>query len=205
MQDGAENGPSAKRIIKRYANRKLYDTRESRYITLAQVAEYVRKGEDIRIVDNKSKEDLTSMTLAQVIYYEEEKKGGDVRRDQAIGSLRSLIQSEGQRLVASIRDKAASKFSGVRPEAASDSTEDQRAKRSVIAYPKEIFEDVHKLVDERMRQLVASAISPVHQLQAEVKRLASRIEELEGHLKSVAEGRVKGSSEKAPELPEKGE
>ena len=54
------------RIVKRYANRKLYDTERSRYVTLEQIAEMIRTGEDVRIVDNASKEDLTSITLTQM-------------------------------------------------------------------------------------------------------------------------------------------
>ena len=52
------------RLIKRYANRKLYDTRASRYVTLPQIAQLVRSGEDVQIIDNVSKENLTSVTLA---------------------------------------------------------------------------------------------------------------------------------------------
>ena len=61
---------SESRVIKRYANRKLYDTQHSRYVTLEQIAEMVREGEDVRIIDNTSKEDLTSVTLAQIILEE---------------------------------------------------------------------------------------------------------------------------------------
>ena len=59
------------RVIKRYANRKLYDTRDSRYVTLPQIAELVRGGEDVQIIDNRTKENLTSVTLAQIIYESE--------------------------------------------------------------------------------------------------------------------------------------
>lgn len=56
------------RLIKRYANRKLYDSQSSRYVTLDAVADLVRAGEDLRIIDNESGEDLTAITFAQVIY-----------------------------------------------------------------------------------------------------------------------------------------
>ena len=75
----AEEAATGPRLIKRYANRKLYDTRDSRYVTLQQIAEFVRRGDDVQIIDNKSKEDLTNVTLAQIIY-EEEKKGGEGKR-----------------------------------------------------------------------------------------------------------------------------
>jgi len=54
-------------LIKKYGNRRLYDTAQSRYITLEELAAIVRGGEDVRVVDAKSGEDLTTGTLAQII------------------------------------------------------------------------------------------------------------------------------------------
>src|SRR3569833_4290351 len=62
------------RIIKRYANRKLYDTEHSRYVTLDQISEMIRNGDDVKIVDNKTKEDLTTVSLAQIIFEEEKQQ-----------------------------------------------------------------------------------------------------------------------------------
>jgi polyhydroxyalkanoate synthesis repressor PhaR len=54
-------------LIKKYGNRRLYDVARSRYITLAELAEIIRGGEDARIVDAKNGDDLTTATLAQII------------------------------------------------------------------------------------------------------------------------------------------
>ena len=54
-------------VIKRYSNRKLYDTQESRYVTLEEIEEMVRAGREISVVDATSGEDLTSVTLTQII------------------------------------------------------------------------------------------------------------------------------------------
>jgi polyhydroxyalkanoate synthesis repressor PhaR len=59
------------RLIKKYPNRRLYDTRTSTYITLAEIKKLVLAHEDIRVVDAKSDEDLTRATLLQVILEEE--------------------------------------------------------------------------------------------------------------------------------------
>lgn len=53
--------------IKKYSNRRLYDTEESRYITLEELTERVRGGKDVRVVDAKSGEDLTQATLVQIV------------------------------------------------------------------------------------------------------------------------------------------
>lgn len=54
-------------IVKKYSNRRLYDTEESRYITLEELAEKIRHGQDATVVDAKTNEDLTQATLAQII------------------------------------------------------------------------------------------------------------------------------------------
>jgi len=61
------------RIIKKYGNRRLYDTEESRYITQEELATSVRKGIDVTVVDAKSGEDLTQVTLTQILL---ESRGG---------------------------------------------------------------------------------------------------------------------------------
>jgi polyhydroxyalkanoate synthesis repressor PhaR len=80
------------RIIKRYANRKLYDTQHSRYVTLDQISEMIRAGDDVKIVDNKTKEDLTSVTLAQIIFEEEKKQ----RSFLPLTAMRNIIQNGGE-------------------------------------------------------------------------------------------------------------
>lgn len=151
------------RLIKRYANRKLYDTKDSKYVTLHQIAEFVRRGEDVKIIDNKSKEDLTNVTLAQIIY-EEEKKGESESRKS---SLKSFIQEGREKLVGSLPAPLSKLLK-----------EDERS-------PKEALDELKGLADERIRALVSSAMGTVDQLQGEVKRLQSRIEELEQKLASM--------------------
>ena len=54
-------------VIKKYGNRRLYDTAASRYVNLDDIARFVREGKDVRVVDAKSGKDLTRVTLTQVI------------------------------------------------------------------------------------------------------------------------------------------
>lgn len=61
------------KVIKRYQNRKLYDTQDSCYVTLEDIRDMIKQGEDVQIIDNSSKEDITSVTLAQIILEEERK------------------------------------------------------------------------------------------------------------------------------------
>ena len=68
------------RIIKRYQNRKLYDTHQSCYVTLEEIAQIIREGHEIQVIDNKSKNDITYQTQIQLLFDQERKstKAGDV-------------------------------------------------------------------------------------------------------------------------------
>ena len=210
MDARAEEAATGPRLIKRYANRKLYDTRDSRYVTLQQIAEFVRRGDDVQIIDNKSKEDLTNVTLAQIIY-EEEKKGGEGRGK----SLKSFIQEGRDRLVGSlpaplskllredeVEGEGAAEAAAVEPGAAEGGekaeAKDERPANKTVS-PKEVVEELRGLADDRLKSIVAAAVGSYQELQGEVRRLQKRIEELESRLSSFV-GRKeseKGAESKA--------
>jgi polyhydroxyalkanoate synthesis repressor PhaR len=101
-------------VIKRYSNRKLYDTQESRYVTLEEIEEMIRGGREISVVDAASGEDLTSVTLTQIILENERNhranlpsaflhqliKHGEAWQDFVQKSMRSSIEG----IVSSQRD-----------------------------------------------------------------------------------------------------
>ena len=85
-------------LIKKYANRKLYDTRTSSYITLEGIAQLVREGHDIKVVDRDDGRDLTQVTLSQVVL--EEEKRGPARLVDAGGE---ILHDRGQALLDYVR------------------------------------------------------------------------------------------------------
>ncbi len=93
-------GEKPRRVIKRYSNRKLYDTKDSRYVTLQQIGEMVRAGEEVQIIDNATKEDKTEVTLALII--SEDLKTQP--RSVPLGTLRDLIQERGGKLLSQLRE-----------------------------------------------------------------------------------------------------
>jgi polyhydroxyalkanoate synthesis repressor PhaR len=80
--------------IKRYPNRKLYNTASKQYITLDEIAQIIKDGEVVQVVDNVSNEDMTALTLSQVILEQEKKQGGFLPRT----ILEGLIQAGGNTL-----------------------------------------------------------------------------------------------------------
>jgi polyhydroxyalkanoate synthesis repressor PhaR len=79
------------RLIKRYPNRKLYDTEAKRYITLAEIAAIIRQGQEVTVVDHTTGEDLTALTLTQVIMEQEKRRTGFLPQSVLTG----LIQAGG--------------------------------------------------------------------------------------------------------------
>lgn len=95
--------PSASpKIIKRYSNRKLYDTERSCYVTLEEIALMVKEGVEVKIIDNKTKEDLTSVTLTQIIFAEEKKQKSIL----PLGTLREIIRTGGESLTEFLQGNA---------------------------------------------------------------------------------------------------
>ena len=89
-QEGLATKPTAKtKIIKRYQNRKLYDTQQSCYVTLDDIAKMIRQDEEVMVIDNKTKNDITAATLTQIIF-EAEKKASQYA---PLFTLREIIQN----------------------------------------------------------------------------------------------------------------
>lgn len=198
------------RIIKRYANRKLYDTEHSRYVTLDQISEMIRNGDDVKIVDNKTKEDLTTVTLAQIIFEEEKKQ----RSFLPLNAMRNIIQSggewfaEAQRRVQSIlpgkrkddAEREGREDGEVEAEPAADAPTTAPAdeaivkKRSLASLREWVDQSRHRLdewqktVDGKIRSTIdniSQTISPWASINKDVKTLADRIEELEAKLREL--------------------
>jgi polyhydroxyalkanoate synthesis repressor PhaR len=85
-------------LIKKYANRKLYDTRTSKYVTLEGIGELVRDGHEIKVVDRDSGNDLTQVILSQIVLSHE--KRGPARLVDAGGE---VIHDRGQALLDYVR------------------------------------------------------------------------------------------------------
>jgi polyhydroxyalkanoate synthesis repressor PhaR len=173
------------RVIKRYSNRKLYDTKDSRYVTLLQIAEMVRTGEEVQIIDNNTKDDLTEVTLAQIIY--EEQKAHS--RSVPLQTLKELIHARTEKVLADLREGPIGRLipgvkttdeKGVEVPVAPVAAKE--AKPTLVDQAKEKLEEVQHQLDERIKAILAT-FRPFQQMQQEVRRLNERVEELERKLK----------------------
>lgn len=204
--DGAGDSDKPRRVIKRYSNRKLYDTRDSRYVTLQQIGEMVRAGEEVQIIDNKTKEDKTEVTLALIL--SEDLKNQP--RSVPLAALRDLIQERGGRLLTQLREGPIGRFipgspedgsegaEGVAGEVAPTAPEEAReaASREAVVGPggeekpargrlseivessKSALDQWQHSVDERVRTILPGT-KLMREMKDEIARLTQRIEELE--------------------------
>lgn len=184
-----------RRVIKRYSNRKLYDTKDSRYVTLQQIGEMVRAGEEVQIIDNATKEDKTEVTLALII--SEDLKSQP--RSVPLGTLRDLIQERGERLLNQLREgpigrlipgtgeedappaesaEAPATAQATPPEAEKPAHSAKARISEIVESSKQTLDQWQHAVDERVRHILP-ALNPFRDLQSEVERLSRRVEELE--------------------------
>jgi len=199
-----QSSEKPRRVIKRYSNRKLYDTKDSRYVTLQQIGEMVRAGEEVQIIDNATKEDKTEVTLALII--SEDLKSQP--RSVPLGTLRDLIQERGERLLSQLREgpigrlipggsdgvagaPAAAAQPGSQPPAppppssppASTAEGDKPKGRlsEIVESSKQTLDQWQHTLDERVGAILPG-VGHFRELQAEVKRLTQRVDELEAKL-----------------------
>ena len=200
------------KVIKRYTNRKLYDTVESRYVTLDEIAAMIKDGVEVQIVDNRTKEDLTSVTLAQIIF-EEEKK----RNRMPLTVLREIIRHPGESLtgfiqkevtprVASIREEAESRLDKLlrREDKREDGTEGAEPATTPTEQPAEqqdanapggpaellkasqrALEDWQRKIDERVKHAVENLAGNLPALGRDMQVLTQRLEDLEKKLDEI--------------------
>lgn len=177
------------KVIKRYTNRKLYDTVESRYVTLEEIAEMVKAGAEVRIIDNRTKEDLTSVTLAQIIF-EEEKKTSKM----SLRTLRDLIRHGGERAQQFVEETHADlldKVEGLRQVAeqrvqtliTKGQATGDRAK-DLMASSQEAVGQFQRRVDERVRAAIEGVVN-LPEMRKEMQQLIARLDDLERRLNEI--------------------
>jgi polyhydroxyalkanoate synthesis repressor PhaR len=176
------------RIIKRYQNRKLYDTEASVYVTLDDIAQMVKAGEDVKVVDNKTQKDLTSLTLTQIVF-EEEKKQQSIL---PLTALRRIIASSGESIGEFIERHIVpglNSFSQARREMERyvnklisrgklDPEEGKSMLAELVAGSQKGLEDGYARIDAKFAE-VLDALKSLGTLHRDLARLEKRVEELE--------------------------
>lgn len=190
------------RSIKRYGNRKLYDTSRSRYITLNEIARLVRSGNDVKVTDNENGDDLTAVTFAQIILEEEKRRSSLISLDllrelvqhgeDTLAQLRTQVE-KGVEAIGTIGEKAGRRMQEMvagavapEPEEGAPAVEADPGSGKgffdeLLAAPQRRIEALQRAIDERIKASVGRITShPV--VQHEVQRIERSIKKLEERL-----------------------
>lgn len=166
-------------IIKRYPNRKLYDTEAKRYVTLDQIAEMIQARKDVLVIDHETGEDLTNLTLSQIIFEQEKKGAGFLQRSL----LANLIRAGGDTLDQMRRALTAPLHldSGEKKEGTPQGTLDAL-----------LFHRIDELMQDILATLNVPTARDLRKLQAQLDELNEKI----SALLAVEEGNTAGNEQK---------
>jgi polyhydroxyalkanoate synthesis repressor PhaR len=194
------------RVVKRYANRKLYDTEEKRYVTLDQVAVLIRDGAEIKVVDNESGEDLTSVTLSQILVEQEKKREGGLPKTILTELVKSsttffdyLRKTLGSWMsAANISEEAIERnIDDLVKKGQLTLDEGARLKTDIVGrtreYVQKIDETIEKRVAEALRALQIPSKQEIDEVRERMKRLLERYEKALAELEAKA-----GAAAEAP-------
>ncbi len=189
---------SKQRVIKRYQNRKLYDTVASTYVTLDDIAQMIKDGEDVRVIDNKTKKDLTGLTLTQIIF-EEEKKQKSIL---PLAVLKRIIQSGGESIsefvdrhivpglnsLSNARSEMEKYVNKLIRRGKIEPEEGRRMMSEWFNSSQKGLEDAYTRVDGHVSDLL-DMLKALATLSRDVTHLEDRIEELEAKLAEYEKGK----------------
>ena len=151
---------SEPRLIKKYSNRKLYDTRSRRYITLERIGELVRGGENVHVVDRGSGEDLTSVTLSQIVLDTQRRRHGAVPEKV----LQQLVRAPTEALREAVRQSVS---------AGQDLM--AQAEDRLVRAPERAIEDA---IDRALRGLKIPSQKEFDRLERQVRELVKKVDAL---------------------------
>jgi len=192
------------RVVKRYANRKLYDTTTSRYVALDDIAALIRGGEEVEVTDNETGADLTAVTLAQIILEEE-------RRHKSMTSLpllRELVRYGGDAIAGvtsrgmeALGERLGGKLGEMRELAERRVSEIAEGGRpvldDVLTSSKRRMEDLQRRVDQGIKGSL-ERLRSYPGIGGEVERLEGRVREIENRIRKL----LAGENGTAPDAPE---
>jgi polyhydroxyalkanoate synthesis repressor PhaR len=183
-QSGAYTNADGKlvKVIKRYQNRKLYDTHQSCYVTLDEIAEMIMRGEEVAVVDNRSKKDITSATLTQIIFEKQKRSKVTI----PVVTLRDIIQMGGGTFSGFLA-KTVDTGSGVLSKAKADLEKAfARAEnlRGAFQITQRAAEDLKRAIDEKAAN-PGSSRDVLNAAQNQLQNLSSQLNNIEKLIEAV--------------------
>jgi polyhydroxyalkanoate synthesis repressor PhaR len=164
------------RLIKKYSNRKLYDTTSRRYITLERIGDLVHDGENVQVIDRTTGQDLTAVTLSQVVLDRERRRHGAVPEQL----LQQLVRGPSEAVAGAVRQSIA---------AGQDLL--QRAEERVVRAPEAALEET---LLRTLRSLKIPTQRDMAGLDRRLRELTARVDRLTEAIGQERSGRARAAS-----------
>lgn len=188
-------------LIKKYANRKLYDTTEKSYISMDGLAALIKSGEEVRIIDNETEEDLTSQIVSQLLAREkpgEDKAVPSSVLMQMLRKGRGTLFGYGKKYVSlwqnallMSREELDRLISGLVNESEISELEGNTLKKEIAGYTSVLRrwmkENIDYQVNEVLERMNLATKDQVNDLKNRVESLCGKLDELEERLKECTE------------------
>jgi polyhydroxyalkanoate synthesis repressor PhaR len=162
--------------IKKYANRRLYDTESSSYITLDRLAEMVRESREFEVVDAKTGEDITRQVLTQIIVEEEARGGSTMLPVNFLKQLIGLYGNSMQAVVPEYLDAVMEAFK--RNQKAIGDAFSGNAFVDIAKRNMEVFEDASRAFAGGTKKAEATSEKELEELRAELAKLQEKVDRL---------------------------
>jgi polyhydroxyalkanoate synthesis repressor PhaR len=189
--------------IKKYANRKMYDTTDKRYVSMDQLAELIKSGEEVSIVDNKTGEDLTSAIVSQLLGRDRQLKG----KGLSSGLLFQLLRRGGdtfsdyakrytalwQGAFTMAEDEVDKLVNRLVANKELTKSEARRLKSEVVGQTEAVKNWVGDRIDRRINEVLGVMNLATRD---QVSELAQRVDQLSREVKSLSDGMAQRSQRK---------
>jgi polyhydroxyalkanoate synthesis repressor PhaR len=200
------------RVIKKYANRKLYDTSAKKYLRLTDIAKLVERGETVQVIDNDTKQDITSVVLSSIIL-ESTKKDTSRLPDTMLAG---LIQKRGEEVMKVVKESVAAGVSmaGVVQEEVEKRVKEAIKKgkeqadslaaigESLESLLKDFIARIQKNIEETVEKNVARLVASMNiPTKTEIDRLEAAVTALSRQVEALTKRQTSRKKSKAKAKP----
>jgi len=179
-------------LIKGYTNRKLYDTKNSKYVTISDIVELIKNNEEIKVIENNTQEDITNVIMAQVLLKIEQKEKASKGTIYKKG-IKSLIQNSGDSFTAYInktKQTIKNEFDKILKKSENELNDLIKQFHSFYESSSTIIENIPKRIDDKVKEAV-NTLFPVQRIKEfdnllkKVKILEEKIELMEKRISEL--------------------
>lgn len=183
--------------IKKYANRKLYDTTDKKYISRVRLSKLIKQGQDVEIIDNETGEDITASIVSSLIATTKGKAGATVssgvliqlfrRGSNAVTDYAKRYMSLWQRSFVMAEDEIENMVKGLVKNKEISTSEGNRLKQEIIGYTAVIKTWISDTIDRRLKEVLSATNlatkDQVSELRAHIEMLEKKIETIQASAK----------------------